>query len=483
MKKIKRLFSLLLAVCICLTALPVFAFALPVNKTEGPFTYTIERGYAVITDYDHSVTGELVIPEKLGGYPVGAISRWKFQYDDKITSVVLPEGFLYLGELAFASCPNLTEVTLPDSLCGVGRAVFKDTPWYNTLVKDGDFYIGNVLAGLDASNNSTEIVIKDGTTGISDWLFSGNTTLEKVTLPESCKYIGEYTFNGCTSLKEITMPDEMIWIGQYAFGQCSSLEKIDIPTGIDRIYNALFFGATALKEIQIPQGVAFIGSGAFSGCSSLTSVVIPEGVERIQDEAFGNCAALSEVSLPLSMKVIDTNAFKNSNAVKTLNYSGTDEQYSGIVIGKNGNESILALKEQDKEIQKNTPYIPCSFDTTYIPRGTSAADFCKAAFEPLSSVDSPGNNIYPFDERLEIIVSSGLSEKGLENVLIGDVDNNGSLDASDARSALRSSVGLEEVDFARIYTADIDNDKTVTAADARMILRASVDLEDASLWK
>lgn len=61
----------------------------------------------------------------------------------------------------------------------------------------------------------------------------------------------------------------------------------------------------------------------------------------------------------------------------------------------------------------------------------------------------------------------------------GDIDNDGDVDAYDARTALRYSVGLEEIkkQEALIY-ADVNFDGNVTAADARLILRMSVGLDD-----
>lgn len=484
MKITKRIISVLSVIAVCIAILPVSGFALPVIKTEGAFTYTVENGYAVICNYDGSVTGELVIPEKLGGYPVGGITRWKFQYDSKITSVVLPEGFLFLGELAFASCENLENVTIPQSLCGVGRGVFSGTPWYNSLPQDGDIYIGNVLAAVDKNSTDKEIIVKEGTTGIADYLFIGNTQLEKIILPESCKYIGEYAFNGCSALKEIDMPDAMIHIGQYAFGNCSSLESFTVPKGLNAISNALLAGASSLKEISIPEGIKDIGDGAFTDCA-LTSVVIPDGTERIKSMAFMNCSELCEITIPASMKIIESSAFFGCDKLSKLNYSGTDEQYSSIVLDNKYNESFVALKEQNTEIQKNIVYAPCSFekDTMNFPRGLSVADYRKALFEPFQAVAKPDNSIYTFEEELSIIANRSIVEKGLESLVIGDADKNGKINAADARTALRASVGLENVNFERIYIVDVDNDKAIRASDARMILRASVGLEDASLWK
>ena len=67
----------------------------------------------------------------------------------------------------------------------------------------------------------------------------------------------------------------------------------------------------------------------------------------------------------------------------------------------------------------------------------------------------------------------------------GDVDNNGTIEAADARLALRRAVDLETFPegSAEYLACDVDGAPGVTAADARLILRAAVGLEDAATWK
>ena len=61
----------------------------------------------------------------------------------------------------------------------------------------------------------------------------------------------------------------------------------------------------------------------------------------------------------------------------------------------------------------------------------------------------------------------------------GDVDDDGSITAADARLALRRAVQLEtfEADSAKYLAADVDKDGAVTASDARLILRKAVNLD------
>lgn len=62
-------------------------------------------------------------------------------------------------------------------------------------------------------------------------------------------------------------------------------------------------------------------------------------------------------------------------------------------------------------------------------------------------------------------------------VMKGDVDENGKVEAADARLALRASVRLEQLTDRQQQAADVDGTAGVSASDARRILRVSVKLE------
>lgn len=59
----------------------------------------------------------------------------------------------------------------------------------------------------------------------------------------------------------------------------------------------------------------------------------------------------------------------------------------------------------------------------------------------------------------------------------GDVDFNGTVEAADARLALRCAVSLETLSEEQLKIADMDADGVITSADARLILRTAVGLE------
>src|ERR1700733_11957082 len=87
--KIIKLLSLVL-----LLALPLAA--------QAQFTFTTNSGALTITAYT-GPGGVVAIPATTNGYPVTSI-----------------------GEGAFASCPGLTSVTIPNSVTSIGVQVFAD---------------------------------------------------------------------------------------------------------------------------------------------------------------------------------------------------------------------------------------------------------------------------------------------------------------------------------------------------------------------
>lgn len=72
------------------------------------------------------------------------------------------------------------------------------------------------------------------------------------------------------------------------------------------------------------------------------------------------------------------------------------------------------------------------------------------------------------------------ASKGI--AVFGDIDGDGKVTATDARTALRASVGLENLSEVQKTAADTDFSKTVAAADARTILRLSVKLGEAEAY-
>ena len=90
-------------------------YAIPAEaEQEGVFTYTVSNGEAMITACDTSVSGQLVIPETLGGYQVTGIDKYAFKGCTSLTSISIPTKLKSVGLGAFSGCRGLTDVNITD---------------------------------------------------------------------------------------------------------------------------------------------------------------------------------------------------------------------------------------------------------------------------------------------------------------------------------------------------------------------------------
>ena len=102
------------------TSLDLYVEWLPAAP-EGDFTYTVAEGGAVITGYT-GPSGDLVLPEKLGGAPVTAIAAGAFG-DVAAETVVLPPALEAVEPGAFRSL-TAEHLYLFDNLSSVGEDSF-----------------------------------------------------------------------------------------------------------------------------------------------------------------------------------------------------------------------------------------------------------------------------------------------------------------------------------------------------------------------
>lgn len=87
----------------------------------------------------------------------------------------------------------------------------------------------------------------------------------------------------------------------------TQIEKVVVEEGAESIgADAFGFEYPNLKEVVLPNSLEKIDIGAFAG-TPLTSIDIPEGVTRLGGGAFSGCENLSHITLPSSLQSIDTN--------------------------------------------------------------------------------------------------------------------------------------------------------------------------------
>lgn len=116
--------AILIAAIILVTAIPFSASA---ASTDGYYTYEISGGEATITDVDGNISGYVIVPSKLGGYPVTTIGANAFSYCGDITKVAIPGCVKTIGKSAFGSTSGLTEAVFGSGVETIGEYCFNSS--------------------------------------------------------------------------------------------------------------------------------------------------------------------------------------------------------------------------------------------------------------------------------------------------------------------------------------------------------------------
>ena len=289
----------------------------------GNYYYIINSGTykaEVTFNSGHPYSGDVIIPSTITynshEYTVYAIGSNAFAYSPNITSITIPNSVTTIGQLAFDDCRNLTSVTIEG---------------------------------------------------------------------ETMKTIGYHAFENCSGLTSITLPNSVTTIDQEAFYGCTGLTSITVGAGntiydsrdncnaiIEKSTNKLIAGC---KTTIIPNTVEIIDAGAFSGQTGLTSITIPESVTSIGIGAFLDCNSLTSVTIPSNVTSIGIYAFGCTNL-------------TSVTVGKSDPVSITA----------NT-FTNCANATLYVPAGSKTtyqnADYWKD-FKEIFMLSS-GLTIEPID--------------------------------------------------------------------------------------
>lgn len=285
------------------------------------------------------------------------IAAYAFAECPKLTQVALPEGLVSLGIGAFNACTELSEVTMPQSLTTVGSGVFNGTKVYNDCLTAGDniIYADNWVVAVENRADITELSandFKEGTVGIVGRAFTSCENLTKVVLPSSIKYLGDSCFAKNKALYSVTLPGvETIAYG--VFTDCDNLMILNLGENLKSIGTNAFYGCDKLANPEngnlIPASVTSIGEKAFVDTAlwnnpteegvvyagnwvvgyntvdaegkeiNITTVTLKDGTIGIADYAFLSCESLKNVLGDITnVRYLGTGAFYNCTGLSAI---------------------------------------------------------------------------------------------------------------------------------------------------------------------
>ena len=273
----KRLLSLLVALCMAVTLLPVSAITAWAEDPDPPksgncgatgdgsgVTWQLTENTGDSSTYTLTISGS----GSMKNFPFGSDQPW-YSFKQQITSVVIHPGVTSIGECAFSWFPKLTHVDIADSVISIGGNAFK------------------------SCSSLTDITIPQRVTHIGGLAFSRCTSLSSITLSNNITSIGPSAFKNCTNLTSITIPGSVTSIGPNAFENCTNLTSITIPSSVISIGSNVFDGCTSLNDIR------------YSGTSENVISALSQYVTRVTFN-YGDKVPEAERMITVSVKTGET---------------------------------------------------------------------------------------------------------------------------------------------------------------------------------
>lgn len=142
------------------------------------------------------------------------------------------------------------------------------------------------LCKRSVSNSKNELVIENPEDtpikGVAEGAFAGNSTVEKITLPDTIEHIDKLAFRGCSSLEEINFPSSLTIVGSASF-MGTAIEEIVLPNTVVTIEIMAFANNTRLKKLSINEGVTRL-ENIVEGANNLKKLYLPATITEIAED-------------------------------------------------------------------------------------------------------------------------------------------------------------------------------------------------------
>lgn len=335
------------------------------NENRGKYESIIVSskydGKDVVSIYSSGFNSDTMLKTVSLPNTIKYIYQHAFVGSVNLESINLPDGLLLIDMAAFEGCESLSELELPSSLTTIGERAFAGSGISSAVIPEGVIEIGNG-AFKDCKNLKT-VVIPGSVENIPADAFAGCTALESVVISDGVKTVEWGAFSGCTSLASVAFSNTLESIGERAFEGCVTLAEVTLPENLKAIYAAafaesgvknivlpdtlevfgelssenfgysadVFFGCTALESVDFGAG-AFEISG-FSHCTSLKNIDFGENKTIISESAFFLCTSLSEVVIPEGVIEIGGSAFRGC-PIEYLTIPSTVETFGYLSFGR-----------------------------------------------------------------------------------------------------------------------------------------------------
>ena len=336
------------------------------ESVNSKFVFTYAYGTVTLTGYN-GTDEHLVLPavytslsgDITAGYAIGdSVFR-----EGNMLSVIIPDSVISIGEDAFYSCINLTNVDLGSNITAIENYAFRNC------------------------NKLKSVIVPDSVTHLGSGVFSGCNSLESITVPfvgaeadktdsDTYQYPFGYIFG--TSLFAEAVEVRQSYYGSSTSSTTSttyyipsSLRSVTVTGG--NILCGAFYNCSTLTSVTIGGNVAGIGDQAFYYCRRLTVITIPDSVTSIGDSAFYYCDGLMSVTIGNGVTSIGSDVFSDCSVLESI-------------VVQEGNETYHSDENCLIETASRTLLVGCK--NSVIPSDGSVASIGGSAFRGCSGLTS-----------------------------------------------------------------------------------------------
>lgn len=327
----------------------------------------------------------------------------------------------YRAEGLFEGCVNLKTVVIGSAVKTIDSGCFAGTALTSVVVPDNVLSVGNAAFANCAKLKTANI--GKGVISLGDSCFENNTSLVDISIGSGVTSIGSYAFKNCDALKSIIIPSNVTSIGLELLYGCDSLESAVIGNGVTSLpsknidslgytyngaYNGVFDSCPKLKRITLGSGLVSIGRESFAG-TAVECITIPKKVSTFEIGAFQFTKNLKNLYFAGDWpNSVGKDLFYESSVDFTVNYSRGSVGFDDLtyqkaiftpstIIFDNNNPDVFATPTDDQIISPVGDYVIKPIDPVafgYIFGGWYADSACTKPWDFRSSYVTGNTTLY-----------------------------------------------------------------------------------------
>lgn len=216
-----------------------------------------------------------------------------------IVDLVVPEGITEIGERAFYEYKRLRSITFPSTLVTVGFEAFKECKNLEevTWPKDSKAFRKIDHRAFALCPKLTRLDIPDSTEFLGSQ-FIYDSPITDLHIPTSLKEVYMSAFGGINRIPRIDLSQTKFEATSWSmFAESRRVKEVILPDTCTSIYPSTFAECADLEVVRAPR-VTDVRDGAFKNCINLTKVVLAPGA-TIGKDTFYYCRSLTSLDNPI----------------------------------------------------------------------------------------------------------------------------------------------------------------------------------------